>query len=354
MLMELYTTGKEDDDAQIFIPSYQREFIWPPKKQSRFIESLFMGLPVPPLFMGKTDDDEHVGGLEVIDGTQRLRTLNYFMSDRLRLADMEKIPALNGFIYSELPKRLQRDFRIKAIRVAVLNTNLDADSRREMFDRLNTGGVELKAMEKRRGHSDGKFLAMLHKLAENQKLRILCPLSEKRQAFREYEEMILRFFAYGDDAQSFEHAVAPFLDVYLKTMNERFEQNPELEVKYVQRLCGMLDFVEKYFPYGFKKGPAFKSVPRVRFEAISVGVDWALRENVALVPPAVAGWLASKEFKEHTTTDGANSRPKILERIWFVRDNLLGREPETYSRQKEVASNSVDADGSDWSTLSLF
>jgi hypothetical protein len=85
----------------------------------------------------------------------------------------------------------------------------------------------------------------------------------------------------------------------------------------------MLDFVWKYFPYGFKKSPNSTSTPRVRFEAISVGVHLALQAEPALIPKDVSTWLESDEFKEHTRSDASNNRNKVLARFEYVRDKLL-------------------------------
>jgi hypothetical protein len=86
----------------------------------------------------------------------------------------------------------------------------------------------------------------------------------------------------------------------------------------------MLDFIEKYFPNGFRKGKKHTTTPRIRFEAIAVGVALALKEKSGLEPSSVT-WLDSPEFKKHTTSDASNSKPKIKHRIEYVRDQLLGK-----------------------------
>ena len=84
----------------------------------------------------------------------------------------------------------------------------------------------------------------------------------------------------------------------------------------------MIDFVDRYFPNGFAKSPSAKTTPRVRFEALSVGVNLALRERQDLVPSNVR-WLDSSEFRMHTTTHASNSLPRLKGRIEYVRDRLL-------------------------------
>ncbi len=137
----------------------------------------------------------------------------------------------------------------------------------------------------------------------------------------------MRFYAYLHRYKTFNKRVDEFLDDYLEHMNKLgFDQ-----VGLRSTFDSMLDFVQRFFPHGFKKAPNNSSVPRIRFESISVGVALAQQEVSDLVPASMA-WLASDEFKVLTRSDASNSRPKVFNRIHFVRDNLLGREVE-YDQQ---------------------
>ena len=108
----------------------------------------------------------------------------------------------------------------------------------------------------------------------------------------------------------------------------------------------MVAFVSKHFPAGFRKEPKHKTVPRVRFEAIAVGAARALRETGQLSTVAdPTEWLNSDAFKLHTRSDATNSKPKLLDRLYFVRDMLLGKEPST------MRNRPVDED---WKNLDLF
>ena len=87
-------------------------------------------------------------------------------------------------------------------------------------------------------------------------------------------------------------------------------------------LFNTLKFVEINFPNGFRKSENSKSIPRVRFEAIAVGANLALRVNPNLTINTVE-WVNSNEFKQWTTSDAANNKSKVIGRIEFVRDCLL-------------------------------
>lgn len=75
-----YLTNIDKDDNEIYVPDYQREFVWDTTRQSRFIESLLLGLPVPFIF---TAEIPETGRLEIVDGSQRIRTLAAYLSNEL-------------------------------------------------------------------------------------------------------------------------------------------------------------------------------------------------------------------------------------------------------------------------------
>ena len=149
-----YQEGINTDDNELYVPDYQREFIWDLKHQSRFIESLFLGLPVPFIFSAEIKE---TGRLEIVDGSQRIRTLAAFMNNELQLASLQKLTFMNDCYYKELPSAMQRIFKNISIRMIVLSSKATEEVRNEMFDRINTSSVPLLPMETRRGVYRGEF-----------------------------------------------------------------------------------------------------------------------------------------------------------------------------------------------------
>ena len=94
------------------------------------------------------------------------------------------------------------------------------------------------------------------------------------------------------------------------------------EIKFTADFNNMVSFVKDNFPFGFAKSGKAKATPRVRFEAISVGVALALREKPDLKVENI-DWLESDEFKEYTTSDASNNEGKLKLRVEYVRDQLL-------------------------------
>jgi hypothetical protein len=167
---------------------------------------------------------------------------------------------------------------------------------------------------------EGVFYDFLDECSKNELFIRLCPISQKRDNRFESQELILRYFAYADNYQNFVHSVEDFMDDY---MNNKHENGFDRAVMQTQFEI-MLNFVEQYFPYGFRKAESSKSVARTRFEAIAVGVTLALRERENLIAGAISEWLESDDFKEQTTSGSANNKSKVTGRIEFVKNKLLG------------------------------
>lgn len=321
----IYSKYGDDIDLNktLYVPKYQREFVWNNEKQSKFIESVLLGVPLTPFLV--SEDEDH--RLEIIDGSQRIRTLIAFYENRLRLNKLDKLDMLKGAKYKDLPKRTQRYFWNRDFKIIIVD-EANSEIKQDIFKRINTSSEKLSDSEIRKGSYSGEFYNMILDLKpskesiedKNNIFRNICPISENKEKRGEYEELILRFFAYSDKYLEFKHDVAIFLNDYLDTKNEEgFNKN-----NYLNKFDEMVDFVNKYFPFGFRKEENNKSTPRVRFEAISIGVNLALKENNILSNPNM-DWLESKGFKIQTTSDASNNPNRLQSRIEFVRDGLLGK-----------------------------
>ncbi|MEG4918425.1 DUF262 domain-containing protein [Microcoleus sp. B7-D4] len=319
--IELLAQKMQKGDFEI--PAYQREFTWEPERKSRFIESVLMGLPIPFLFFWESPS---TGKLEIVDGSQRLRTIQEFVLGDFPLGDLEELSLLTGFRFKDLPESRQLKIKNRSIRGIVLNEHADEQARFDLFDRINTGSKVANKAEVRRGALGGAFLDLVISLAKEPTFVKLAPLSKKLLLEREREELVTRFFAYGDGLEAYKDRVSPFLFTYTKKMNDRFKQNPAEIESYRQRFMDMIDFVSRNFPSGFSKTPKGKATPRSRFEAIAIGSYLALqqRPEIANQSLKVEEWLNSKDFTKVTGADGANAIRRLRGRIHFVRDRLLG------------------------------
>ena len=301
------------EKGDFYIPDYQRQFVWKPNNRSLFIESVLLGLPIPFMFFAGCDD----GRLEIIDGAQRMQTLREFVKRKMKLSKLAKLTELDGFVFEDLSTATQRKFLNRTFRVVVLDEKTTTDLREDLFNRINTSGVNASDSEVRRGSYPGKLTSYIEKCCKNELFVALCPISKNKAVRQERFELVLRFFAYLNDYKHFEHEVNPFLNDFLAKNLDSFD-----EQQYETDFIGMLNFVQKHFQFGFAKSQNATTTPRVRFEAISVGVALALRAYPNLEVKNV-DWLNSEEFKVLTTSDASNNEGKLVARVEYVRDRLI-------------------------------
>jgi hypothetical protein len=197
-------------------PTYQRKFRWDEEAESRLIESVLLGLPIPKLFFATNED----GTWEVVDGLQRISTLIHFASSSSRalkeisksgplvLQGLPKLDRFNGMTFVQLPMPLQLAFTKRGLGVTALSDKSDPDTRFDTFERLNRGAVALTAQEVRACIHEGPFNELIRELAYAEPFRSLVKLQRRNEENGTREELVLKFFAYYHDRAKFDGAVA--------------------------------------------------------------------------------------------------------------------------------------------------
>ncbi len=320
--VELLSSKMKNEDFKI--PKYQREDTWEPERKSRFIESLLMGLPIPFLFFWEKPE---TGQLEIVDGSQRLRTINQFLEGNLKLGELSQLSELEGLGFRDLPESRQRKVKNRSIRGIVLNEHADDQARFDIFERINTGSKIANKAEVRRGALTGPFMDLVIELAKNEIFGDLAPVPEMSVKLRKREDMVTRFFAYGDGLSGYKDKPALFLFDYANRMNEHLSKNEDDVDKYKENFLQTIAFIKKVFPFGFRKSEQAKQTYFARFEAIAIGTFLAISEQPDLVKktPDVSEWLNGPGFEEHVRSGGSNVKSKLVGRLHFVRDMLLGK-----------------------------
>ena len=225
-------------------PDFQRRITWDTKKRSRLIESFIMNIPVPPVFLYEDDFSSYV----VMDGLQRISTIIDFYKDKYSLTGLEQWPELNGKKYSQLPKKIREGIDRRQISViTLLKESADdkdsADKMKKMvFERLNTGGVQLEDQEIRNALYAGKFNDFCFELSENPIFKKLWGITDitgyedksdlsldvddnllaaKNKMYRRmYDvELVLRYFAMRN-VDNYSGKLSKFLDRYLIKAND--------------------------------------------------------------------------------------------------------------------------------------
>lgn len=310
--------GGEKGGSDIYVPEYQRKLAWTLDQKSYFIESMLLRIPISPVFFYEVE-----GRLEIVDGSQRIRTLAAFVRGDFQLAGLEKLDMLSGFGFDDLPEAVRRRFHNTPIRAFVLDQGTDETVRIDLFRRLNTTGKRLQDAEVRKGAYRGPFLDMVVECAASQVFRAVAPrMGGSADSDSERQELATRFFVYLAAYEDFRHDVRNFLDAHMREFNETLDEHALRAMR--DEFETTMRFVAKNYVDGFYRAGIPSRVPRVRFEAIAVGTALALRERPDLAVQDTS-WVHSEDFERLTRTDASNSGPRLRGRIEFVRDKLLDR-----------------------------
>ena len=204
-------------------PEYQRRNRWSNDRKSRLIESFIMNVPLPPIFLYEYEYSKY----EVMDGLQRLSSINDFYNNDFSLEGLEYWGELNGKKYSELPSEIQKGIDRRYISSIVLleetaKTLEEAEELKQIvFERLNSGGEKLTPQETRNALYNGKFNQLCIRIAENPKFKKMWNITSNEDTYykKMYDvELVLRFFAYRF-LNKFRNTKEKFFDEYLKQAN---------------------------------------------------------------------------------------------------------------------------------------
>lgn len=231
-------------------PDYQRMFRWSEEKQSMFIESLILEMPLPPIFVIEIED----GNYELIDGLQRISSYLHFRyedieeeirsdfcSDRidseLELVGCDVVKELNEYTFNDLPRPIQLKLKRNFIRMEVLRKETDKNLRYHMFKRLNTGGELLSNQEVRNctirllGNEFNNFIIECSEYDYFKKA-----IANVRDDFlitKKDQELVLRYFALKNNLDNYKKDLDFFLTDYMENVTSgtaAFDYTLEKEV----------------------------------------------------------------------------------------------------------------------------
>lgn len=205
-------------EESIFIPPFQRNFVWTLKQSSRFIESLLLGLPVPGIFLSR---EYRTQKMLVIDGQQRLKTLQFFyqgvFSDTGKEFCLKGVQnPFEGVTYRALSDEDRRRLDNSIIHATIVQQDRPADDDSSiyyLFERLNAYGTPLQPQEIRSSVFHGPLEQLIRRLNDNSSWRRAIGPKNKRM---KDQELILRFFALYFDAPTYTKPMREFLNSFMR------------------------------------------------------------------------------------------------------------------------------------------
>lgn len=263
-------------------PVFQRKKdLWDDIRQSRLIESLMLRIPIPSFYF----DTAQEGDWRVIDGLQRLTALKNFLvglpsegiSDetclkKRKLTGLQYLTDFNGKTFDELPRQYVR--RIKEAQVVAFCVQKGTPETvvYNIFQRINTGGLQLEPQEIRNAMYHGTSTELAGKLSRSEEFleATMYAIKPDRMTDQEY---ILRFMAfteldyeaeYKDDIDTFLIKAMKKVNAYEKDDLKRIETNFYKVMRYSKILMGKNAF--RKIGEGGRRGPVNKAL----FELFSV------------------------------------------------------------------------------------
>jgi uncharacterized protein with ParB-like and HNH nuclease domain len=171
----------------------RRGNLWDRGRQSRLIESLMLKIPLPLFYASADKNDE----LVIVDGLQRISAIkNYIIAQSLGLEELEFLRELSGKKYAELPERMRIRIEETELDFVIINPDSPPEVQRNIFKRLNTGGLPLTEQEIRHALYYGPATELLKRLVDTEEFQLATDKSVKDSRMAA-QELVLRFFAFS-------------------------------------------------------------------------------------------------------------------------------------------------------------
>ena len=257
--MNVYNLMERLENEEINLaPEFQRnENLWSPEQQTRLIESLMLKIPIPTFYFNAADDDKWI----VIDGLQRLSAFKNFLVGNIdengerrkeKFTGLQYMRDFENLTFDDLPRQYVRRIKETPIVAYTVERGTPDGIVYNIFQRINTGGLELKPQEIRQALYVGKATALLQKLAEKEEFLQATQhsISTERMADREY---VNRFIAFTELDYVLEYKGN--IDEYLRKALKKVNHYDDKELLRVEKsFYRVMLYCKKIFgKYAFRK-----------------------------------------------------------------------------------------------------
>ncbi|MDX2305136.1 MAG: DUF262 domain-containing protein [Microscillaceae bacterium] len=295
-------------------PKFQRRDAWNNKTKSNFIESIFLGLPIPQIVLAEKKNKK--GKFIVIDGKQRLLTLRQFEAEKddpdfktFKLSGLKQKEDFNGYNYKKLSDnpRYVEDidfFDNQTIRTVIIRNWPDEDFLYLIFLRLNTGSVKLSPQELRQALHPGGFIDFADDFSQNSTcIKNTLKLNKPDKRMRDVE-LVIRFFAFKNFLDQYHGGLKELFDLTCETLNKKWETNPDQIENEAHQLELALKTTEEIFGENnaFRKYSADHFDPRFNRAIFDIMVFYFSDENISEIALKEKDKIV-EAFKELSTQD---------------------------------------------------
>lgn len=256
--------------GDIFIPEFQRKYVWSRAQASRLIESLIIQCPIPVIYLNQERSER----LSVIDGNQRLTSVRLFLDNDFELKGLTAYPELDGSRFSDLDPRFRRHIQNRTLRCITILKETHPQIKFDVFERLNTGSVRLNYQELRHGLYHGPLINLIDEMSKENLWREVSRIrSDPRM---KGSELILRYFGLSKMLTSYTKPMSSFLNKFCERntgINEEetkaLRDNFFVNIEKAKMIFGSLTFRV----YDEKRKPLSKSINAAVYDATMVALN---------------------------------------------------------------------------------
>ena len=304
-------------DGQLIIPDFQRRYVWNLPQASRLIESFLLGLPIPQVFLYRERSSPK---LLVVDGQQRLATIAKFYTGEFSENRTFRLRGVSsqwdGKSYRDLnedDKLVLDDSPLRSIVVQQTRPD-DNSSIYQIFERLNTGGTSLNAMEIRKAVFHGSAYDLLETLNEDPDWRAIIGMSAPDRRLKDVE-LILRVLALAGRWHEYVKPMKKFITDYMDWLSrEPQSTRNELATAFV-RAC--------HIAHGQLDGKPFHLRQRLNIAALDSVMACVLQHpEVEGALPERFTELKGNERFQNTVARDTSDASVVMERFKIVESTL--------------------------------
>lgn len=308
---------RRQNAKSIYLPDFQRNYVWGKKRASKFIESLLLGLPIPSVCLYREEDNKQI----IIDGFQRLETIRLFYSKVFADGTPFKLSGVSKDYSGKTIEDLDEVCKIKLDDTLIHATVVKADDPQEknynavylIFERLNTGGVKLSPQEIRNCIYHGEFQKVIEQLSNDANFQKYFAIEPKR---KKDQEIILRLFSLANNYSEYSGNMKEFLNSY---MDSKKNENATSLNKEISTFKEALDKLTKLREEIFKpKGNLNLGI----LDAIFVGTFINLMNGKKIPEEKYASCINnivnSETFKKYIETGKTHHTVQLKSRIDFA------------------------------------
>ena len=302
-------------------PDFQRNQVWKPVQKSKFIESIILNFPLPPIYLNETKESTYI----VIDGLQRSSTIDKFYRNEFTLTGLEALPKYNGYKFCDLPESIQSKFEDKKLTVFVLKPSTPMIVIYDLFNRINTGGTQLNRQEVRNCIFRGKSTDLLKELSEKVYFKEAIGYGVKETRMKD-REVVLRYIAFRwfDYKNEYTGDMSDYLESAMKKINlmnedkiKEISNDFERVMKWSFKIWGKHNF---RIPTDKTKGSINIALLETVCFYISRKDDHFIKKNQLTIKENFTTLIHNNQFTEATTRATGN-KANVIER--FTLSNII-------------------------------